>query len=368
VFSRSLVAIFIPIFLLQIGYLIEEVIIYYFLFNLINVPLNFFARWLTRKIGARRVVILGLVFSVAFFIGLYSLGPGNWPLLIAIAALAAFYDAFYWVAHYFLFIKSSKHDDNISKDRGRLLIVRRVAGILAPAFGAVVLIFYSQQALILISIIILVVSIIPLFRMKDVPDKPRRKQVNFRKFFQNWNVAKDYISIGFYGVNNVTENIMWPIFIFLLFGSIESVAALPIIISITTIIFTLYVGGIKKSSRAKVIAIGSFFVALTWILRLLVDNEIFYFVSVFLIGLFSVLVSIPLDSNICEKGEKRDTLTASTYRNTFSMFFQLLFFGILIIFINVFHVSFIIAAVSMFLLTAVYSIFSRSLSAQPERV
>ena len=224
-FSRSLISVFIPIFLLQIGYLIEEVIIYYFLFNLINVPLNFFARWLTRKIGARRVIILGLIFSVAFFIGLYNLGPGNWPLLITIAALAALYDACYWVAHYFLFIKSSKHDDNISKDRSRLLIVRRVAGILAPAFGAVVLIFYSQQALILISIVILVASIIPLFRMPDVPDRPGRKQLSWRQFFKKWNVVKDYISIGFYGVNNVTENIMWPVFIFLLFGTIESVAA-----------------------------------------------------------------------------------------------------------------------------------------------
>jgi len=358
VFSRSLIAVFIPIVLLQIGYSLEEVMLYYLIFFVVNVPLNFFSRWLIRKVGARKVVIAGLVFLIAYFFALYNLGPDNWTLLLLIAIFAAIYDALYWVGNNFLLIKSSKHDDNVSKDLGALQIVRQIAGILAPAFGALVLIFYNHQALILISVFILILSIIPLFYMKDVPDKPKRKQKTFREFFNSWDIYKDYLSIGCYGIHNVAESIIWPIFIFFLFDSIESVAALPIIISVSTIFFTLYASRIKKQDRAKVIGIASFILALIWAFRIFVDNTVFLYISVFFVGLFTILVGIPLASDICEKGEKKDTLSTATYWNTASMLFKMILFGVMVLLVNVFQLSFTVAAISMFIILAVHSVLA----------
>lgn len=349
-FSRSMVAVFIPIFLLQIGYEIGEIMFYYFLFNAFDVPLNFWARWMVRKIGAKMVIIIGSLFSVAFFIGLFNLDINDWPMLIGIAFLAALYDSFYWVSHLYLFMKCSQHKSDISGDASIMEITKKIAGITAPAVGALILVFFERKALIFISIIILILSILPLLKIKKISDKPYKKQKTAKEFFKSWDILKDYLAIGFFSVHFMTESIIWPLFIFLFFANIESVAVLPIIVSLTTIIFMYFTGNISKAKRNKMIGLGGILVSIVWILRIFIDNGIFYYISVFLIGLFSILVSIPIDSYIFEKSEKRDRLTASTWRNISTMFFNMVLFGILSLMVNVFNVSFISAAISMMIL------------------
>jgi len=350
------------------GYSITDVMLYYFIYNVFDFPLNFFAGWLTRKIGARYVIILGSISLIAFFAVLYNLTLNNWPLLILMAFFAALYDALYWVAHIYFFIKCEKHDDNVSGGIGLLYIIKRIAGVLAPVFGVLILIFFEQKILILVSMIILALSIWPLFKVRHTYDKPSNKSMKLRDFFKNWEDIKEYILQGLYSFHNVAEGVIWPVFIFMLFKTIESVALIPVIVSITAIIFTYFTGKIKKASRNKIMALGALLIAVVWILRLIIDNNIFYYVSVFLMGLFSVLVSLPLDSNLFEKGEKKDALSASTYRNTFSMFPRIFFFGILFLLLSVFKVGFIAAAISMFIIMAINYVFVLKSARSPKQV
>jgi len=368
VLARSMIAIFIPIFLLKMGYSIAEVMLYYFIFNVFDFPLNFFAGWLTRKIGARYVIILGSISLIAFFAVLYNLTFNNWPLLIIMALFAALYDALYWVAHIYFFIKCEKNDDNISGGLGLLYILKRIAGVLAPIFGALILIFFKQQVLILTSIVILALSIWPLLKVKHTHDKPSNKSVKLKDFFKKWGDVKEYVLQGLCSFHNVAEGIIWPIFIFTLFKTFESVALIAIIVSITTIIFTYFTGKIKKADRNKIIALGSLLIAIVWILRLVIDNNIFYYVSVFLVGLFSVLVSLPLDSSLFEKGERKDALNASTYRNIFSMFPRIFFYGILFLLLSVFEISFLVAAISMFVVMAINYVFILKSNRSPKQI
>lgn len=349
-FSRSIISIFIPILMLNLGYGVKAVIIYYFLYTLFDVPLNFFADFVVRKIGARLAIIIASFFSIAFFVSLYYLTSDNWSLLVLMAIFAALYDTLYWVAHLYLFMVFSKNDDNVSKDISVLSILRQLAGILGPALGVAILIFFNQKILILASIIILVISIWPLFLFKNIKDKPVKRKKNFFEFFNQGDVIKDYISTSLFSVHRSAESVIWPIFIFLLFESVQSVAYLAIIIAATSMIFTYSIGHISKDKRTTMIVMGGLFIAIMWAARLIFENPIFYYASVFVVGFFSILISIPLDSNIFEKGEKRDTMSTSTYRNSATMFGKLVLFSILLILVNVFNVSFLTAAISLFLL------------------
>jgi MFS family permease len=347
VFGYALIAIFIPILLLELNYTIGEVMIYYFLYNAFDVPLNFLAQWMIKRVGARMVITLGTFAVVLFFALLFTLGPNDWVLLIALAFVGALYDVFYWVGHIYFFMQSSKTRESASKDTSFLSIARELGGLLAPAFGAMILIFFNKKILIILSILILAISIIPLIKIKDVDDKPK-KTLSFKTFFRSWSDLRDYFISSLYAVHSAAEWVIWPVFIYLLFETIESVAIIPIIISITTIIFTYFAGNIKKEHRSIAIILGGVLIAITWILRLLIQEPLYYYISIFLIGLFTIFITIPVDSNMYERGKKIDALTASTYCNFFPMASKTIFFGFLALLINVFHVSFLTAAGSMF--------------------
>lgn len=270
---------------------------------------------------------------------------------------AAIYDTFYWIAHLYIFMHCSKNDDNVSGDASVLSITRKLASFSAPILGALILFFFDRKILISTSIFFLILSVIPLLKIKNVPDKPRRKQKNFREFFSSWDVVKDYLILCFYGIHSATEDIIWPLFVFLFFSDINSVAAIPVIVSLTTMFFTYWAGKINKKRRGCLMIFGGVSMVIVWLLRLILENSLFYYFSIFLISLFSILISIPLDSEIFEKGEKIDTLSASTWRNTASMLFRVLLYGTLIVLVNVFNISFILAALSILVVVAINSSF-----------
>jgi len=101
------------------------------------------------------------------------------------------------------------------------------------------------------------------------------------------------------------------------------------------------------------IIVGALFTALIWGMRMIFDNDIFLYVSVFFMGLFTILVMVPLDSNIYEKGEAVDALHTSMFRNIFSMSSRILLFGAMLILLNFFEVSFATAIGGLMVLIAV---------------
>ena len=226
-----------------------------------------------------------------------------------------------------------------------------------PAIGAGILIFFSKGALIIVSIIIFALSIIPLLKLRHLKNKPPKPSLSFREFFQHARERKNYLSIAFFSIHSSAEGVLFPLFIFIIFESIQSVALIPIIVSVTALIFSYFARKIKRADREKMIILGGFLITFIWVLRLIVDLPFFYYISIFFVGLFSLLVTIPLDSNLFARGKSRDPLSTSMYRNTISMFAKLLFYGTLAILISVFKVSFVFALLGLFGLIAVNYVF-----------
>ena len=347
--ARSLISIFIPILLLQIGYSVEDVIIYYLLYNLIDLPFNFVVERLVRRFGAKLIMIVSNVFVLFYFAILFILTPDNWPLLIALAVAAALYDTFYWIPLRYLFMKVRSKTVESGKTTGVFYIVRNLAGLLGPAIGAVVLILANRQALILVSVFIFALSVLPLLSIKKLHERPQRPAPGFKQFFKKLRDKKNFLSSSLYSMHTSAEDVVWPVFIFLIIGTIESVALIAIIVSISTIIFTYVTGNLTKKSSSKLVLIGSGLVALTWLSRIIVQDVTFYYITVSAMGFFAIMVSLPLDADIFKRGEKVSALTTSTYENFFHMFAKFIFYLILALAVSVFETSFITAAAVMFI-------------------
>ncbi|PIR87345.1 MAG: hypothetical protein COU11_01190 [Candidatus Harrisonbacteria bacterium CG10_big_fil_rev_8_21_14_0_10_49_15] len=70
-------------------------------------------------------------------------------------------------------------------------------------------------------------------------------------------------------------------------------------------------------------------------------------------GIFALLVSIPLDSSMFARVPRGGELNLATLRNATSMGAQAIIFGILALLINVFHVGFLLAITGTFTVFAI---------------
>ncbi|HSW47469.1 MAG TPA: MFS transporter [Candidatus Saccharimonadales bacterium] len=345
--AHSLITVFVPIILLKSGYSIPEIIIYFLIFNTLDIPLNFVVDSLLRKIGARKVLILGTLAIIAFFGLIGVIPPSNWPLLILLAFFSALYDTLFWISHIYLFIEASRNSKDTGLAVGSLEGLRKFASIVGPALGALILLTVGKGFLVIVSIVIFALSIIPLFQMKHIRDIPTEKKLSFKQFFVGMQKKRDFLSLAFWGINVEVDDVLWPFFIFLIFGSVESVAAVPVVVSLTAAAFSFFVGKLSNKNTPKMIIIGSIVIALFWIMRILFQNPLFYYLSIFAVGLFSLLVAIPLDKNIAVLGIESGPLATSTYRNVTAMLLRVPLYIALVLLVEIFKVSFAVAALSV---------------------
>lgn len=360
--ARSLVAVFIPILLFKSGYSISTIIVFFLIYNVIDVPLNFVVDNVLRKIGARKVMILGTLATIAFFGLLGFLPPNNWPLLLLLAFLGAAYDTLFWVGHIYIFIEANREGLDPGKTVGALESVRKLAYVAGPLIGAFILITMGKVSLVIASIALFALSIVPLFKMRHVRDLPHEKKLSFREFFRDPREKRDYLSGALWGIHNEVDAILWPLFIFTLFGTIGSVAAVPVIVSLSTALFSYLAGKLTKRYGTRMIIVGSLIIACVWILRLTMQSAPLYYATVFLVGIFSLLVSIPIDVNVTKRGLTIGSLAAATYRNATSMVLRIPLYVALALLVEVFRVSFGLAASSLFVIVFVMLLLNTKIS------
>ncbi len=355
--ALSMMSVFIPIFLLESGFSLSLVITYYVIAYGVNVPISFIAPKLINRIGARLVIALSTVCIIGYVSVLLVVTPAQVGLILLLAFLGAMYDAFFWVSHLYIFVQSNNREEVSDRNTSILFSGRRVAGVLGPVVGAVVLVFAGEPTLLVVTIVMFVFSLVPLLRVDDYEDRPRKNITPFRSFLSNETDIVNYISSALFSIHKVGEFVIWPLFIYLTFQTIQSVAFVPIIISSTAVFFSFFIKRFSFVIREKLIIIGALLASFVWLLRIYIEVPEFYFLSILLGGLFMLVIGVPLDGSIFARARHSDALAACTYRNVFNMSAGFGFFVILFFTVNIFKVSFVTASISLFALFAVNLFF-----------
>jgi MFS family permease len=350
--ARSLVSVFVPIFLFKLGYGLPVILGYYLLFNCFDVPLNFVAEKMMRRIGARKVIILATLASIAYFALLGRITGANLLALGVLALLDAIYDSFYWVGHIYLFLNSNHAPRHDNRGTGILYGMRTFGSMLGPIIGAGLLLFTSQSFLLLVSVLFFVFSILPLLDLRHVADRPHIPHVPIREFLKHPADRKNYISTFLASFHAASEAVIWPLFIFSLFGTISSVAYIAIIVSLSKIVCSYIAGTIRRNQRRSLVIIGGLALAVVWTLRIFYPVPGFIYTSILLTGLLALFIDVPITVGVFEHGRGMRALPTATYRNAISMSGQLTLYLILFFTVNVFEIDFGIAALAMLLLAS----------------
>ena len=330
VFALSMVGIFIPIYLLTIGFSLTQVLVLFLVewtvFGLFS-PLY---ALIISRVGLKEIIILRTVLLPILLLLLHLLKFSAflqkhvYLIVIPLAITAALHT----MSIQSLFGKhmgSKKHGAKTAK----LVALPGLFSILAPVIGGLVAGIFGFGALFFLASIMLIVSLIPILVFKENVDHP---SFNFLVFHKLKKYTKDMfmiITIGFSGF--VFMGIL-PIALYLTIGNVCSLGLLFGLFSLVSALLIIFTG--KLSDRIgirNVFRIGILGVALVLCLMGYYFGTMIFVGLAIVSGFFAPFRGVPFETYLYNEARKNKSILEFLAFKEFSFFIGRALFLVVII-------------------------------------
>jgi MFS family permease len=299
VFALSLITIFVPIYLLTLNYTLNQVIIFFLIYNTAIIVFAPLAVMLSKKIGYKSVIITSMPILIVYFFLLLNIKDIGIPLYF-VSFLGGFECAFYWMPFHSFFVKHSsktKRGFQFSK----YLTLGGLAGFIGPILGGLIFTFLGSVSLFYFSIFFVIISLIPLFKLDNL--KPSYKFSLSKMISLSKSHKKLFIGTVAENSLSIIESIFWPIFIFYaLNDNILSVGFVGALITFGSMLFTLVIGKVfDKQRKLNMLRLGGLFYAVIWILRIYLQTSFSVYILSVMAGFFALMISLSIQVFSYEK-------------------------------------------------------------------
>ncbi|MFC2133916.1 hypothetical protein ACFLTH_04805 [Bacteroidota bacterium] len=272
-FALSTIAVFIPIFFLQKGYSLWEVILYFLIQSTIGIFLDYGASKFCAKKGLKHSIMMSIPFMILFFLMLYNIDFlthwfGRIGILVFLTLISKTSTALFFIGFHIDFAKFS-HRDQSAKEISLIQALGIISSIIGPFFGAIMITYFSFNVLFIIVILVLILSIVPQFFSSEVHEPFEFKLGKiFRK--EERGHSGVYFAEGF---RDYAARIFWPILMFFLLINITGIGGIYTISSAILAIFTIYIGRkIHAHNKKKILRIGAIIHTFTLAIRTLLKT------------------------------------------------------------------------------------------------
>lgn len=264
-FALAAVALFEPVYLYQLGYSLQHILMFYLTayvayFFLLPLGGKFVARY-----GPERSIALSTIMLIGYYVGLVmtkSLAPMFWvtPILLALQK------TLYWPAYHVDFIRTSDQGQR-GKEFSGLWSMSTLMYIIGPLVGGAVVATFGFATLFLGVIALILLSNVPLFvRPLDHQPEAYSYRESFRLPFRRQHIKSTIAYLGF-GEEFVLQFI-WPVFIILVVKSYFQLGGLIALASLITALATLYIGRVvDRNQPRRALAWGTVVTAVVWLTR-----------------------------------------------------------------------------------------------------
>lgn len=276
----SLASIFIPIYLLKIGFSFTQVITYLLLQQIFALLLQYTISSSMQFIKPHHMMVIGSLYYVVLFGLLLTMDTHHWSLAL-LALVWALNRCCYWTAFHYCFSLAHAHKHSGTQIAGITSLVI-VATTIAPAIGGVMATFFGINYVYWLAIILIIIACLPMLAMSKGPPLPT---LNL-----SWQLVKkikrDAAANFFNGAVLMVEQSIWPLFIYLIITSYAGIGLLSSVIALAGVATALYVGKKEEVNGEKhYISRGTLTYSITSVARTLVQNSF----QVFGLNLFAGL-------------------------------------------------------------------------------
>lgn len=279
-FAKSLIEVFIALILYDKGLSIKGIVLFMllkYMFCSLTIPIS---KVIAKKCSFTTLMIISsFLFSVSYIY--LNFMKTDFLSLIILASISAIYSIFYWLGRHIyalLIIEDKKATDNVSLYQIFMLL----GSLFATYIGAKVISSFGYLTLSIIVLLLMVISIIPLIKMKNLKIEIKGSIKEIVSSFPKENyifLALDqlrYIGIMFF-----------PLYIYLFVKrELNYIGLLGIFCSLGSILYIYFIARKMDKNKKDYLKVSSVFLALTFILKLNVKIRILFIIVTFFEGIF----------------------------------------------------------------------------------
>jgi MFS family permease len=304
-----MITIFIPIFLLKIGYGLTDVLGYFLIQAFAMIGAVFIAGHVDARFGFKHAILFSSPLFIIFFVLLYTLQSQQWPLAL-LAIVWALANAMFWVSYHTDFSRFSEKGKR-NKQVGISKIMAGGSTILGPVVGGIIVTLFSFEALFILVSLLIIVSTIPLFFSRDTHQPIR---FSIKELFTDFK-PKEALGFLTHGFESSMLVEVWPIFVFLfVFTELALIGLAGTTIFFFFMLFVITISVIDDKWKGIVLKIGAILNGITWALKAFVQIPLHVFLLDTSHGSTRAMLSLPMDAITYDRAKEGNEIEYVMFR------------------------------------------------------
>lgn len=297
-FALSLTGVFVPVFLLKLSFPLIDVFKYLIALYLSWALMSPLTARISSKFGVKHTIAMSIPLLVSYFVILYfldSILSAYKFAIYLIGMLLGAQAAMYWLP---LNVDFAKNSDKLHRESevSFMILASQISGFIAPVLGGLIITNFSFNAVFMIAIILLLVSVFPLLYTKDF-----RGSVNYEWSHLIKSNTSFFDSFVLQGSVEAVSLAILPIYIYYITNSIVSLGGIISAGLLGSFLLVLLMGKISKKIDKRMLMIaGIILYALSCLMFVFANSWVWLCISFILFDCGIVLIDIPFFSRFCD--------------------------------------------------------------------
>jgi hypothetical protein len=303
-----LIGVFIPVFIIRSGLGFFEAVLFMLLQYMIYVPVIPLAARLNARIGVKHTILVRAPVIISYLVMVVLL-PGRQWLFYPAAIVGGISVILYWISMNTEYVRTSDKRKE-GEEAGLLFGLPYLSAVIGPISGALILSLFGFTTLMSVSVLLIILSVLPLFLSSDYKgDGFRMRDINL---FLGGRKALWYFVTG---LIYTTDSVLWGLFVYVNFGLL-SLGIAASFMGLGMVFFTLIVGRRSNTiaGRRRSIRIGSFMCMILWLLRAVVSSDVQALILSLAGGFIIMLCIVPLYADFAHFAKKNGPARSVAFR------------------------------------------------------
>jgi len=296
----KLVGIFLPFYILELGYGISEILVFFGIYTAAYILLTYFNAAICSKLGYKHTSLVASVPILLFYLLLRS--AETKPEIFGLAFLGGLGFNLYWMGMNPEVARSS-HDGEREKETGFFFSMPSLASVFSPIVGGMTLAIFDFKLLFTVSALMIAFSFLPFLFSRE---HYSGMELQLQEFLSSFSPT-DFLTFAFEGFNSMGKKVFWPAYLALIIGGSLNIGGAGSFRALGSALTSVLIGKMVNSeNRNRFLAGGFGIAAISYIAMSFVTQPVTAFAVSLLNGLSYTAGSIPIYSRALEHSEEKD--------------------------------------------------------------